>query len=276
MVSGPKSNEYVSTLGQPVATRRSSSPHRSSAATPGGCTRWVDMVSLGKAALSSNSTRWPWRASSIAVGEPAQRAPTTITSYLSALMSGAPSVGQRRPSHHRGGGGKLARLIALHGRPDEGHERPLVDLIALVEVDGAPGVAFEARVEQSGGVVQRGPLEERELHRALVRLAGADAAVVRPHRDPGAGRLAPLPLLDHVGIGLLDQRADPGQGVAPPVAQFLDLRLDQPRRRLPGALHGGNATAVLRRDRDHALDRHASALGDGLRHLDDRLALAQG
>jgi hypothetical protein len=35
-------------------------------------------------------------------------------------------------------------------------------------------------------------------------------------------RLSPLPLLDHVGVGLFDQGAKPGEGLAPPVAQFLD------------------------------------------------------
>ena len=42
--------------------------------------KWVETVSLGKVARSTTSTRWPFRASSIAVGEPAHRAPTTITS----------------------------------------------------------------------------------------------------------------------------------------------------------------------------------------------------
>ena len=44
--------------------------------------KWVDSVSLGSSARSTSSTRWPARASSIAVGEPAQRAPTTIASYI--------------------------------------------------------------------------------------------------------------------------------------------------------------------------------------------------
>ena len=66
--------------GQPVASSRSSSPHRSSAATAGGCRRCVDIVSLGNVALSTSRTRWPARARSIAKGDPAQRAPTTITS----------------------------------------------------------------------------------------------------------------------------------------------------------------------------------------------------
>jgi hypothetical protein len=66
--------------GQPVAVSRSSSPQRRRAATPGGCSRWVETVSLGKVARSTTRTFQPWRASSMAVGDPAQRAPTTMTS----------------------------------------------------------------------------------------------------------------------------------------------------------------------------------------------------
>ena len=66
--------------GQPVTPRIS--PQRCSAATPSGCTMWVETVSLGNLARSTTSTRSPRRASSIAVGEPAQRAPTTMTSYV--------------------------------------------------------------------------------------------------------------------------------------------------------------------------------------------------
>src|SRR3954451_2999618 len=35
--------------------------------------------------------------------------------------------------------------------------------------------------------------------------------------------------LDHVGIRLLDQRAHPRKRIAPPITQFLDARIDQPR-----------------------------------------------
>jgi hypothetical protein len=41
---------------------------------------WVDLVSLGNVAVSPGSTRC--RASSMAVGGPAQRAPMTIGSYM--------------------------------------------------------------------------------------------------------------------------------------------------------------------------------------------------
>src|SRR4051794_38000580 len=123
-------------------------------------------------------------------------------------------------------------LVQADGGSDEGHERLLIDLVVLVDVDGASGVALEARVEQSGGILQRGALEERELHGALVRLAGADSTLVRPHRNPWIGRLSPLPLLDHLGVGTLDQGADPGEGLAPPVAQLFDLCVDQLRWRL--------------------------------------------
>ena len=48
-------------------------------------------MSLGNVARSTTSTRYPFRASSIAVGEPAQRAPTTIASYA-VFMSISPDV----------------------------------------------------------------------------------------------------------------------------------------------------------------------------------------
>jgi hypothetical protein len=41
---------------------------------------WVDSVSLPYRPRSTTSTRWPARASSIAVAAPAHRAPTTMTS----------------------------------------------------------------------------------------------------------------------------------------------------------------------------------------------------
>src|SRR4051794_747077 len=135
------------------------------------------------------------------------------------------TVALRRATPSPDGAGGLGRVQA-DGGLDEGHERLLVDLIALVEVDRAPSVAFEARVEQPGWVVQRGALEERELHHALVGLPGADDAVVGPDRDPRIRGLPPLPLLDHVGVGLLDQRAHPRERVASPVAQLLDTCVD--------------------------------------------------
>src|SRR4051794_21470259 len=133
-------------------------------------------------------------------------------------------------------------LVQADGSSDEGRKRLLIDLIALVEVDRAPGVAVEARVEQSRGVVERGALEECEFHDALVRLAGADQALVRPHRNPWIGSLFPLPLLDRVGVGLSDQSAKRGEGRAPPVTQFVDPCVYQLRWRLdllPGALRHG-------------------------------------
>jgi hypothetical protein len=44
----------------------------------------VEIVSLGKVALSTSSTLNPPRARSIAAGDPAQRAPMMIASYMSA------------------------------------------------------------------------------------------------------------------------------------------------------------------------------------------------
>src|SRR5437016_14171817 len=94
-----------------------------------------------------------------------------------------------------------------------------------MEIDGATGVAFKAGVQQSLRVRDRSALEESQLHDALVRLAGADLSTVRPNRNA-----SPLPLLDHLRVGLFDESADMGERLAPPVVQFLDPRVDQPRR----------------------------------------------
>jgi hypothetical protein len=48
---------------------------------------------------------------------------------------------------------------------------------------------------------------------------------MRPDRNA-----SPLPLLDRLRVGLFDESADIGERLAPPVAQFLDPRGDQPRR----------------------------------------------
>src|SRR6266536_4193831 len=95
-------------------------------------------------------------------------------------------------------------LVQANGSSNEGRESLLIDFIVLVEVDCAPGVAFEARVEESRRVLQRGPLAECEFHDALVRLAGADRTLVRPHRNSWMRRLSPLPLLDHLRVGLFE------------------------------------------------------------------------
>lgn len=56
MVKAPKSKAYVSMGGHFVATSASSTPHRRSEATPGGWTRCVEIVSLGKVERSTIST----------------------------------------------------------------------------------------------------------------------------------------------------------------------------------------------------------------------------
>src|SRR5262245_8348137 len=126
-------------------------------------------------------------------------------------------------------------LVQRHGGANEGFQRRLVYLLALVEVDGAPCAPLETGVEEARRILQRGPFGEGHLHDMLVGLARADQSIVRPDRN------SPLPLLDDFGIGFFDQRTEPAQHLAPPVAQLLDSRVDQLRRRLgllrPALLH---------------------------------------
>src|ERR1043166_1770122 len=117
----------------------------------------------------------------------------------------------------------------------------LVYLVAFVEIDGPARVPVKAGIEEARRILQRRSLGEGHFHHVLVGLAGADYSVVRPHRHP-----APLPLLDDVGIGFLDQRAQPAERLVAPVAQLLDSRVNQPRRRVgllrPALLHSRYST----------------------------------
>src|SRR2546423_7100256 len=107
-------------------------------------------------------------------------------------------------------------------------------ILSPLDIDGAPGVAFEAGVEEAARVRQLGALGEGQLHDSLVRLTGADDAGVLPHRNP-----SPLPLLDHFGVGLLDETSDPSERLAPPITELFDSRIDQRRGR-------GSAFSFLR------------------------------
>ena len=78
-----------------------------------------------------------------------------------------------------------------------------------MEIDGTSGVAFQAGVEEAGRVRERGALREGHLHDILVRLTRADHSGVRPDRN-----LSPLPLLDHFGVGLLDENSNPSERLA--------------------------------------------------------------
>src|SRR3974390_728345 len=56
--------------------------------------------------------------------------------------------------------GLEVRRVQGHGGANERLKRLLIDLVALMEIDGAPGVAFEARVEEARRVRQRGAFGE--------------------------------------------------------------------------------------------------------------------
>src|SRR6202030_880723 len=138
-----------------------------------------------------------------------------------------------------GASGSSHRRVQCHGGANERLQRLFINLVALMEIDCTPGVAFEAGVEEACRVLQRRALGEGHLHDILVRLAGADYSGVRPHRNP-----SPLPLLDHFGVGLLDENSDPSERLAPPITQLLDSRIYQLRGRVsflraaPPLLHG--------------------------------------
>src|SRR5947207_2663699 len=115
---------------------------------------------------------------------------------------------------------------------DERLERARVDRLSFMDVDCAPCVPLEARVEELARVLQRSPFGERELYDGLVRLASADDSVVRPRWSTRVRRLHPLHFLDDVRVCLPDELAHPAQGLPAPVPELGDPLVNPLRYRL--------------------------------------------
>jgi hypothetical protein len=81
-------------------------------------------------------------------------------------------------------------------------------------------------LKEAHGIIERGALEEGHLDVVLVRLARADDPVVVPCRDP-----SPLPILDDIRVGLMDEGSEPAEHLAPPVAEHRNPLVDQLRGR---------------------------------------------
>src|SRR6267142_3332365 len=127
---------------------------------------------------------------------------------------------------------RLAGTVEGDRLANERLEGGLVNVFSFVDVDRAAYVAVEARVEETGRIFQRRALGEGQLHDILIGFAGADDAVVRPHRGAGLGWFDPLPLLNDVRVCFLDERAHPAEGVPAPVPEFGESFRDELRCRL--------------------------------------------
>src|SRR5258708_6616330 len=109
---------------------------------------------------------------------------------------------------------RLAGSVEGDRLADEPLEGGRVDFFTFVDVDRAANVSVETRVEETGRVLQRSALGEGKLHHLLVGFARAEDAVVRPN-----GSAHPLPLLDRVRVGFLDELAHSAEGFPAPVPE---------------------------------------------------------
>src|SRR5262245_49197002 len=99
-----------------------------------------------------------------------------------------------------------------------------------MDVDGAVGIAVQARIEKSRTVAQESALGESQLHVVLVRLAGADNPVVRPDRNSRRiGGLPPLHFLGDSWVCILDELTDTVKYVPAPVPECRYSHADQLR-----------------------------------------------
>src|SRR5258706_1878015 len=122
---------------------------------------------------------------------------------------------------------RLAGTVEGDRLANERLEGGLVNFFSFVDVDRAAYVSIEARVEETGRILQRRALGEGKLHDTLVGFAGADDAVVRPNRSAH-----PLPLLDGVRVRFLDELAHSAECFPAPVHEFGDSFRDEFRCRL--------------------------------------------
>src|SRR2546429_5755176 len=86
----------------------------------------------------------------------------------------------------------LALEIERHCSADEILQGRLIDLVAFVDVDGAPDIPLEAGVEQTGRVLQRSSPGKCHLDDVLMGLSRADDAAVGKDGSPRRFRLDPL------------------------------------------------------------------------------------
>jgi len=111
--------------------------------------------------------------------------------------------------------------------------QPGNDVGWIADVDSAAHVSIEARVEETGWILEGRALGEGELHDALVGFSRAEDAIVGPDR-----RAHPLPLLDHVRVRFVDELAHSAEGFPAPVTQLGDSIRDELRGRWAFACGG--------------------------------------
>ena len=161
----------------------------------------------------------------------------------SCAVTRASSWGGRATGDLPGGGGGLLALqmgaVVRDRGLDEAPERRLVQPVLLEDVDRAPGVPVEARVEHVVGVGKVGPVAEGTLHLLLVRVGHANHSVAGPD-----GRPHPLPVLRHGRVGLQHDPSDRGEHRAPPVGDAGDV-LVNPLRGLHAISWRGSIVARL-------------------------------
>src|SRR5437773_478304 len=131
-----------------------------------------------------------------------------------------------------------SRLLRLRDRlANQRLEGGRVNFFSFVDVDRAAYVSVEARVEETGRILQRRALGEGKFHDILVGFAGADDAVVRPNRSARSLRFNPLPLLDDVRVCFLDELAHSAEGFPAPVPELGDSFRDERRCGQIGRAH---------------------------------------
>lgn len=112
--------------------------------------------------------------------------------------------------------------IGRYCSPDELLEGSLFYLLPFMEIDRAPQVAFQAGIKELARIFDGRASKEREFDGLLVRLSGADSAIMGPDGNSRGFWLFPFPLLLNLGVGIEDELTEAGERLASPISQVLD------------------------------------------------------
>src|SRR5581483_1152182 len=146
---------------------------------------------------------------------------STRRPILSTQLAG-PLAGSS-PGLRLGLGLVLALKIERHGSADKILQGRLIDLVAFVDIDGAPDIPLEAGVEQTRRVLQYSSLGKGHFDHALVCLSRAHDAATGKDGNSRRRRLNPFPLFDDLRICGVYDFTHPGERLPAPVRQVLDL-----------------------------------------------------
>src|SRR6266480_1654970 len=110
--------------------------------------------------------------------------------------------------------------IVSNSSTNELFQSRLINCIALTEIYRSRFFSIKAGIEECMRIFQESALKKVHFYCFLESADSTNKSLMRPYRG------IPLPFLSHVGVGLVDKFAQPGEHLTAPVSKLCDLLVD--------------------------------------------------